>query len=284
MSIKTEIERITQAKVDLKTAIETKEVIIEENATIDTYARKVDEVYNAGYEKGKAESGGDSYYDLFWDEAQKDPNFGIGVRKDYRNAFRGGSWNEKNFKPKYDIKPTMAEYIFSDSLISGDLVEICKNQNIELDFSNCSMFAWAFYATKFTRLGVIDMSKASSAKNADNVFRVASGAYLTTIDKLIVPEKYSLGTSSFQGCSQLTNITIEGIIIGNFTISSSPLTTESMKSIITHLADYSGTDKEFTYSVTFKSTCWEALDAEGTTSPNENTWREYINDLGWNVG
>lgn len=60
MSIKTEIERITQAKTDLKTAIETKEVIIEENATIDTYAGKIDEVYSKGYEKGKAEGGGDN--------------------------------------------------------------------------------------------------------------------------------------------------------------------------------------------------------------------------------
>lgn len=227
---------------------------------------------------------GDNYYDTFWDACQRNQNFVIGARTDYRNAFYGISWTTENFKPKYDIKPIMADYMFADSHILGDLVEICENQGIELDFSNCTMFAWAFYGTSFTRLGIIDMSKASNANNANNVFRAANVSYLTTIDKLIVPEKYALGTSSFLGCSQLANITIEGTIIGNFTISSSPLTTDSMKSIITHLADYADTSKEFTCSVTFLSTCWEALDAEGATSPNGNTWREYVNDRGWNVG
>ena len=56
-----------------------------------------------------------------------------------------------------------------------------------------------------------------------------------------------------------------------------------MKSIISALKDYSGTDKEFTYTVTFTSACITALDKEGNNSPNGNTWRNYANDKGWNI-
>lgn len=48
MSIATEIQRLQTAKADLKTAIEAKGVAIDENATIDTYASKVDEIESGG--------------------------------------------------------------------------------------------------------------------------------------------------------------------------------------------------------------------------------------------
>lgn len=284
MSILTELQRITQAKADLRTAIESKEVTIEETATIDSYASKVDEVYSKGFEDGQAEGGSDSWYDTFWDTYQRDQNHGAGRRTDYRYAFSNYGWNVDNFKPKYDIKPYMADYMFYCSNIEVDLVDFLEKQGIILDFSNCIAFPWAFYGASFTRIGVVDMRKVSSRKDADNVFRAAAASKLHTIDKLIVSETYPIGTSSFVGCKALANITIEGLITGNFNIPVSPLTTESMKSIITHLKNYAGTDKEFTYAITFLSACWEALDAEGATSPNGNTWREYINDLGWNVG
>jgi hypothetical protein len=56
-----------------------------------------------------------------------------------------------------------------------------------------------------------------------------------------------------------------------------------MKSIITHLKNYSGTASEYTYSLTLTSACKTALEAEGTTSPNGNLWTEYVSDLGWNL-
>ena len=51
MSIATEIQRIQTAKSDLKTAIEAKGVIVEETATIDTYASKVEEIQSGGLPK-----------------------------------------------------------------------------------------------------------------------------------------------------------------------------------------------------------------------------------------
>ncbi len=281
MSIVNELQRIQQAKTDLKTAIEAKGVTVADTETIDVYAPKVDDVYNKGYEAGKADGGGgDSWYDTFWDACQTATNAGGGtiLRTDYRYAFCYSGWTIDNFKPKYDIKPKMAEYMFYNPSINGDLVQILEEQGVTLDFSECTMFAWAFYSGKFSRIGVVDMRKVSSATNANNVFRACP---VTTIDKLIVSETYPIGTSSFIACAKLENITIEGLITGNFTISSSPLTVESMKNIIAHLKDYAGTDKEFTYSVKFSSDCWEALDAEGNTAPNGGTWKEYVTSLGW---
>lgn len=63
MSIVNELQRIQQAKADLKAAIEAKGVTIEDTAKIDTYVPKVDEVYSAGYEKGKADGGGEVVVD-----------------------------------------------------------------------------------------------------------------------------------------------------------------------------------------------------------------------------
>lgn len=57
MSIATEVQRLQTAKADIKTAIEAKGVAVDEAAKIDTYASKVSEVYDAGYEKGKLEGG-----------------------------------------------------------------------------------------------------------------------------------------------------------------------------------------------------------------------------------
>ena len=85
------------------------------------------------------------------------------------------------------------------------------------------------------------------------------------------------------GNSKLENVVFEGVIPATISFSSCPLTVESMKSVITHLKDYSGTESEYTYTVTFKSTAFSALTAEGTTSPNGNTWAEYIDDLKWNL-
>lgn len=58
MSIATEIQRLQQAKTDLKNRISSYDVEIADTETIDVYAPKVDDVYNKGYEAGKADGGG----------------------------------------------------------------------------------------------------------------------------------------------------------------------------------------------------------------------------------
>ena len=65
---------------------------------------------DAVYEAGKA-SGGDSYYDTFWDIYQND-----GMRTEYWGGFAG--WQDEIFKPKYTpLKANKCAYMFKDSTI-----------------------------------------------------------------------------------------------------------------------------------------------------------------------
>jgi hypothetical protein len=288
MSITTELQRIHQAKTDLKTAIEGyTNYPIDDEATLDTYVSMVDEVFNRGwdsgyehgYGEGKAEGGSDSWYDTFWDNAL---NYGGLISGDY--LFAGGCWTDETFIPKYDVNPTTAQYMFQSSKVT-DVVSALEKAGKTIDFSNCTNFQFLVYGSSVTHIGIVDMTKVSSSANANSVFRGGGGHSLQKIDKVIVSEKYPLGSNAFTNCTKLTDIDIEGTITGSFSVINSPkLTVQSAKNIITHLANYAGADKEFTQSVNFHANVWDLLDAEGATSPNENTWREYVNDLGWNVG
>ena len=62
-----------------------------------TIAENQQKVYNAGYEKGKTESG-DSRYDTFWDVYQDNGN-----RTNYQYAFGGHGWRQATFQPKYPL-------------------------------------------------------------------------------------------------------------------------------------------------------------------------------------
>ena len=94
-------------------------------------------------------------------------------------------------------------------------------------------------------------------------------------------------SSSFAETRNLENITFEGTIGTNISFSTcKKLTVDSLKNIITHLKDYSGTENEFKYSVTFSSACLtalEALDPATDPSPNGNSWVQYLDDIGWEL-
>jgi hypothetical protein len=124
----------------------------------------------------------------------------------------------------------------------------------------------------------LDISKITSSTHSQEIF--AGDINLRTIEELTVAETTPFSLT-FNRCDALQNITIEGVIGRSISFPHSPLSVESMKSIITHLKDYSGTDKEYTYTLTLSSTSKTALEAEGATSPNGNTWLEYLDDIGW---
>ena len=89
---------------------------------------------------------------------------------------------------------------------------------------------------------------------------------------------------TFTQCSVLEDVTFDGKIGRNISFSNSPnLTVASLKNIITHLVDYTGTSNEYTYKLTLHADSKALLEAEGNTSPNGNSWLEYIDDLKWNV-
>ena len=227
-------------------------------------AENEEKVYNAGYEKGKAE-GGDTEtaynngfengkqaeYDRFWDSYQQN-----GKKVNYECAFGGDGWNDETFKPKYDIQPTDAYMMFRSTGIT-DLT----NLNVDLDFSKATnmqyMFQWA-------NTRIIGTFNATSVNNLGSTFYYAIG--LQTIEKLVLRENGSnTFTDTFASASKLANITIEGTIGNNFDIHYSPLTKESITSIINALSvDVTGK------TVTFSKTAVQ--NAFGTDYDSSTEW------------
>lgn len=229
-------------------------------------AEKVNDVHEAGK---KAE------YDSFWDNYQN-----YGKRTSYGYAFGNSAWNNETFKPKYDIAPSEAAYMFAGSTVT-DLAESLNKCGVTLNTRSAWTLMYMVQNSTITHLPVIDASFAQ---------RMGYFAYnakqLETIDKLIVTEttdsqQKQMGSTSFQLASKLTNITMEGTLAFSINFSWSPLTVDSMKSVISCLKNYAGTENESVYKVSFTEACWEALEASGT-APNGGTWRDYVMyTLGW---
>lgn len=231
-----------------------------------------DEVYEAGK---KAE------YDAFWDAYQSNGN-----RTDYKYAFAYQGWKKGNFKPKYDIKPTGANgaYMFSNGADSSkyDLANALEEQGVVLDFSGLTSSANEFYLSRFTNLPILDFSGCTSMANTFDY-------YIGTEIKLILSESGETTFSSVvRRCSSLTTFAVESGVIGR-SISfsdSTKLSVASIKNIAEHLKDYSGTDKEYAYTLTLDSGAFAVVEAEGATAEYNGvacTWSEYIDNKKWNL-
>lgn len=221
------------------------------------------------------DTGGKSYYDEFWDVYQDN-----GKLRNYTAAFAGFGWaTAETFKPKYDIIPVTPTQMFARGSFSGDLVAYLNNIGITLDFSQCTSFLEFSYYTNVTRFGIIDTR---SAKNLNSIMAYTMEK-LKTVDLLILKSdgSQSFANNSFIRCDGLSHLMVEGLFGCSVSFLWSPLTVESAISVITHLKDYSGTDGEFTNTLTLSETTRITLEAESSTSPNGNKWTEYITDIGW---
>lgn len=170
------------------------------------YANGKADGYADGYEIGNSngvEQGKQAEYDAFWDTYQLN-----GDRSSYAYLFAGAGWNETTFKPKYDIKPKNAQYMFRYSNINADLVEILEKQGVVLDISGITNTDRTFADCKFVRLGVLDFSNVTAINTT-----FANTSTLVTIDKIILKDDGSNTFSTvFTNLSALENITFEGVI------------------------------------------------------------------------
>ena len=231
------------------------------------------EGYNNGYTTGKAD-GVQSEYDRFWDVYQQNK----GGVLNFSYAFAGYRWKAgSTFKPKYNIVPSDATGMFfyfnaGSADIPVDMVEYLDGLGVSLDFSQCKILNTTFYGNcKISRLGTIDTRNCSNG----NLYMTFGTQHLITIDNLIISEKYTNTLSSLftAECSNLTNLTISGVIGANFKVSTCPkLTHTSLMSIINHLKDFSGTTTTKTLTL-------------GTTNLNKLTAAEkaIATDKGWTL-
>lgn len=184
--------------------------------------------------------------DRFWEVFQRG-----GAEGSYQHAFSNGKFTDEIYNPKYPIRcspnsVTDGQYIFYRAPITDTKVEIVvyRDRPLTSAFQHCTA--------------------------------------LHTIRKLTVTSGVPY-SNTFMNCTGLKNIVMQGTIGRTIDFSySTLLTAESMKSIISCLADYAGTSDESKYTLTFPAECWERLEAD-SAAPDGGTWQNYVKNLGWLV-
>ena len=199
-------------------------VEVAEGTRTAEFADKVGQVYESGR---KAEN------DAFWDAALP---ANIIVTAYW---FAGVAWNDKTFNPPRDIIVTSvanaSNSIFYNSGIS-DLAAILTRNDVWLDYSNAPTMGLSQFAQgAFTHIGRIKFNP--------NVGRYGSTfadcKNLHTIDELYFAPTTTIGSTLFNGCVNLVNLTITGTLATNgFDVSPcTKLSKESITSIIKALSD-----------------------------------------------
>lgn len=229
--------------------------LIEDQKAINENVEKV-------FEAGKR-SANQAAREKFWDGFQNNGN-----RTDYNNSCQYGYVPKDLLPPKYDIQPTSASNMFRENTWGGDLVELLGGK--QLDFSKATAMYQCFSYSHFTRIGVIDVRAYQALTPFTNA------RTLITIDKLIVDENTTMG--SLNNCNALENIIIEGVIANSANFQWSPLSPESLKSIISCLKDFSGTGDEYTQTIKFSEKSWSDLESD-SKAPTGTTWAEYVDTV-----
>ena len=216
------------------------------------------------YEAGKKEQ-----YDELWDNIQQN-----GKRTNYQSGFQ--RWGNKEIIPKYPIKTTTLYEMFG----------YCDNLE-KIDWNNISPFSEGYYsAYLFVRdckkIKSVDMDLKFSNYQPNSTF-YCSFLGATALERIqkIYSEADMVYNMTFVNCTSLKEIRFEGAIGKSIDFKWSPLSIDSMKNIILHLVNYKDTVYDGVYTLTLSSDSWLLLDNEGATSPNGNSWRGYVNDLGW---
>lgn len=206
------------------------------------FERGLAEGERIGYEKGSAEGysqgeadGRKTEYDAFWDSFQD-----YGNRVDYEYAFVALGWTTKNFKPKYDIRPTgSAIYMFGINAFKNngekvDLTELLENAGVTLDLSNATNADYAFRNSYIKRVPIIDASK--TLINLGSIFAFAYD--LETVDGIILNnEGTNTFNSAFTAASALREIKrIDGVIGNNIELNYCTLSKESIARVINALS------------------------------------------------
>ena len=162
-------------------------------------AENEQKVYNAGYEKGKAEGG--SYYDDFWDAFQNN-----GTRTDYGGAFSNG-WNDEAFNPKYDLIISSAGSMFRNSGIT-QLAKKLKDKGLKFDTSQLTGAGAVqmFQSAKIKDVPVVDLS------NVTYQSHTFSYSNIETIERVILGDKVTSVGSPFVYMIYLKHCIFDGVL------------------------------------------------------------------------
>lgn len=192
-------------------------------------SEKIPKVYEAGYTKGKAEGGTDSYYDTAWDSIKEYTD-----KNGFERCFMGKGWNDTTFKPKYDIvlKP-YSRYAFQYSGIKN-LKACLDDRGKKIDFTNAVYIAEFFADSSFEHIGEVDFSTCINTITISGIFNRNSN--LVTIEKIKLNDKANF-QGNMQNCDSLQNIAFEGELKGTLNFQwCKKLSHDSIVDIINHLS------------------------------------------------
>lgn len=200
--------------------------------TIADKILRAKEDYDRVFEAGKKSGGGN---EAFWNSFQQN-----GQRTNYHMAFANSPLTSETFRPKYDMNCSNCYFMFAyigqyykDAMQITDLSAYLESVGVTLDTSQATEIRNMFYVSP-TIVRVPEIS-AESCTSVEGVF--FSCSKLTTIDKLILR---SDGTNTFSGtfdwCGNLKEIRFEGVIGNNIAFASSPLSKESLTSLVNALS------------------------------------------------
>jgi hypothetical protein len=204
--------------------------------------------------------------------------------------FSGVIWNDTTFCPNANLKwrvGTQASSCFRKTHISK-LKTIMSGRGLTIDTSGVINLSYSFVDNPYLEeIPIISAEGLKSFAAISNSF--ATNPILKSIDNIILPNTYSATVSSevvmFKACPLLTDVTFAGVIPWSLNVSGAPLSPDSMKSIISCLKDYRNEPTNLdVYTITFKTDCWTALEADAEKPPEGNTWQEYVRLLGWKIG
>lgn len=227
--------------------------------------------YDEGYDEG-VEAGKQARDVEWWDTYLKESDY-------HQYMFAGRSWTVRTFNPigTFYCNPVNAYGMFmahngDASEPPYDLVAKLEETNFNLTFAEARVMTQCFYFANLSRVGVIDTRSITSKANSASLF---NGSKVVTIDKLIVKTRsFDWNGNEFSSCSNLENITVEGVIGNNgLNWQWSPLTHDSLMSIINALADKSG--ESGTWTITFGETNLAKLTDDEL---------KIIEDKGWQYG
>ena len=177
------------------------------------------------------DAGKKSEYDSFWGSYQHEGKGAVW----YNYAFAGKRWNEKTFRPKYDLVASGCAYMFSDSSIKN-LKQLLSQRGLRLDTSKATSVAYMFSNSLTAEIGVLDMTSATALTG------LFYGADVVTIDKLILNAGgTNTFTNAFFEAKYLENITVEGIVGNPLDMHwSTKLGKESIENLFSHLSGEKG--------------------------------------------
>lgn len=232
-------------------------------------------VYDAGVAAGKK-----AEHDAFWDALQNG-----GAPTDYSATF-GAAWTAEAFRPKNNIVPTNAYMMFRQNKMEIDLAEHLKKLGVALDTSQCENFSYMFSSSKFTRVGVVDLSASSADLPGDSLF--ANCKNLVTIDKIVLKTgaRGEFSASCFNTCSSLETLDLDGALTGTIDLHwSTKLSKDSIRSVYEAAINghnISPNTPVMILSMTAVNKAFETSE-DSYDGVNSDEWNSYVNNASWTI-